>query len=34
VSLGTELPHFAAPSMSGTRAYLGTMQGVVAVAGA
>jgi outer membrane protein assembly factor BamB len=34
LSLGTSLPHFSSMSMVGSRAYLGTMQGVVAVAGA
>jgi outer membrane protein assembly factor BamB len=34
VSLGTPLPHFASLSMTGSHAYLGTMEGVVAVAGA
>ena len=34
VSLGTSLPHFASLSMAGSHAYLGTSQGVVAVAGA
>ena len=34
LSLGTSLPHFASLSMTGSRAYLGTSQGVVAVAGA
>jgi outer membrane protein assembly factor BamB len=34
VSLGTTLPHFASLSMTGSHAYLGTSQGVVAVAGA
>ena len=34
VSLGTPLPHFASLSMTGSHAYLGTNQGVVAVAGA
>ena len=34
LSLGTPLPHFASLSMTGSRAYLGTSQGVVAVAGA
>jgi len=34
VSLGTSLPHFASLSMTGSRAYLGTLDGVVAVAGA
>ncbi|MBV9095935.1 MAG: PQQ-binding-like beta-propeller repeat protein [Streptosporangiaceae bacterium] len=34
LSLGTTLPHFASMSMSGSDAYLGTMQGVIAVAGA
>ena len=34
LSLGTSLPHFASLSMTGSHAYLGTNQGVVAVAGA
>jgi len=34
VSLGTPLPHFASLSMTGSHAYLGTNEGVVAVAGA
>jgi outer membrane protein assembly factor BamB len=34
VSLGSPLPHFASLSMTGSHAYLGTNQGVVAVAGA
>jgi outer membrane protein assembly factor BamB len=34
VSLGSELPHFASLSIAGGRAYLGTTQGVTAVAGA
>ena len=34
VSLGTPLPHFASLSMAGSHAYVGTNQGVVAVAGA
>jgi polyvinyl alcohol dehydrogenase (cytochrome) len=34
LGLGTALPHFASLSMAGSRAYLGTLQGVVAVAGA
>jgi len=34
LGLGTSLPHFASMSMSGTRAYIGTNQGVVAIAGA
>ena len=34
LSLGTPLPHFASLSMTGSRAYLGTSQGVVAVDGA
>ena len=34
LSLGTTLPHFSSMSMVGNRAYLGTMEGVVAVAGA
>ncbi len=33
VSLGTTLPHFASLSMTGSHAYLGTMQGIVAVVG-
>lgn len=33
VSVG-ELPHFASPTLSGSDAYLGTLHGVVAVAGA
>ena len=33
LSLGTALPHFASMSMAGSHAYLGTSQGVVAVAG-
>ncbi|HLI42700.1 MAG TPA: PQQ-binding-like beta-propeller repeat protein [Streptosporangiaceae bacterium] len=32
--LGTTLPHFASLSMAGHQAYLGTSQGVIAVAGA
>jgi outer membrane protein assembly factor BamB len=34
ISLGGPLPHFASPSLSGHLALLGTMTGVVAVAGA
>jgi polyvinyl alcohol dehydrogenase (cytochrome) len=34
VSLGTSLPHFASPSMTGNYAFVGTTEGVVAVAGA
>jgi polyvinyl alcohol dehydrogenase (cytochrome) len=34
VSLGTSMPHFASMSMTGGHAYLGTNQGVTAVAGA
>jgi polyvinyl alcohol dehydrogenase (cytochrome) len=34
LNLGTTLPHFASMSMAGSHAYLGTSQGVVAVAGA
>ena len=34
LGLGTQLPHFASLSMTGSHAYLGTIQGVVAVAGA
>jgi outer membrane protein assembly factor BamB len=34
LSLGTSLPHFASLSMTGNHAYLGTSQGIVAVAGA
>jgi polyvinyl alcohol dehydrogenase (cytochrome) len=34
LSLGVTLPHFSSMSMAGSRAYLGTMQGVIAVAGA
>jgi PQQ-like domain len=33
LSLGTSLPHFSSMSMVGSHAFLGTMQGVVAVAG-
>lgn len=33
LSLGTGLPHFASMSMSGTRAYIGTSNGVVSVSG-
>ena len=32
--LGTSLPHFASMSMTGSHAFLGTMQGVLAVTGA
>ncbi len=34
LSLGTDLPHFASLSMAGSRAYVGTTQGVIAVSGA
>ncbi len=34
VGLGTSLPHFASPSMTGSQAFLGTTEGVIAVAGA
>lgn len=34
LSLGTSLPHFASLSMTGSHAFLGTDQGVTAVAGA
>ena len=34
VSLGASLPHFASPSMTGNYAFVGTTEGVVAVAGA
>jgi outer membrane protein assembly factor BamB len=34
ISLGSALPHFASPSLSGTLALVGTMSGVVAVSGA
>ena len=33
LSLGATLPHFSSMSMAGSRAYLGTMEGVVAVGG-
>jgi outer membrane protein assembly factor BamB len=33
LSLGTPLPHFSSMSMAGSRAYLGTMDGVVSVNG-
>jgi len=33
LSLGTPLPHFSSMSMTGSRAYLGTMDGVVSVSG-
>ena len=33
LSLGTTLPHFASMSMAGSRAYLGTTQGVLSVGG-
>jgi outer membrane protein assembly factor BamB len=33
LSLGTSLPHFSSMSMTGRRAYLGTMDGVVSVSG-
>jgi outer membrane protein assembly factor BamB len=34
IGLGSALPHFASPSLSGTLALIGTMHGVVAVSGA
>ncbi len=34
LSLGTTLPHFASPSITGNHAFIGTSDGVVAVAGA
>ena len=34
IGLGSALPHFASPSLSGSLVLLGTMSGVVAVAGA
>ncbi len=34
IGLGAELPHFASPSLSGSLVLVGTMSGVVAVAGA
>jgi outer membrane protein assembly factor BamB len=34
IRLGSALPHFASPSLSGTLALVGTMHGVVAVRGA
>jgi hypothetical protein len=34
LNLGTSLPHFASLSMTGSHAYVGTSQGVIAVAGA
>lgn len=34
IKLGAQLPHFASPSLSGRLALVGTMRGVVAVAGA
>jgi streptogramin lyase len=33
LGLGTTLPHFSSMSMTGNHAFLGTMQGVVAVGG-
>jgi len=33
LSLGTDLPHFSSMSMTGSHAYLGTMEGVIAVGG-
>jgi outer membrane protein assembly factor BamB len=33
ISVGTA-PHFASPTLSGTHAYVGTLTGVVAIAGA
>jgi hypothetical protein len=34
IGLGSALPHFASPSLSGPLALIGTMHGVVAVSGA
>jgi len=34
IRLGSALPHFASPSLSGPLALIGTMNGVVAVHGA
>jgi outer membrane protein assembly factor BamB len=34
ISLGSPLPHFASPSLSGPLVLIGTMSGVVAVSGA
>jgi streptogramin lyase len=34
IALGSPLPHFASPSLSGPFALIGTMSGVTAVAGA
>jgi hypothetical protein len=34
IGLGTGLPHFASPSLSGSLVLVGTMAGVIAVAGA
>lgn len=34
ISLGSPLPHFASPSLSGKFAFLGTMNGVTAISGA
>jgi polyvinyl alcohol dehydrogenase (cytochrome) len=34
IRLGSALPHFASPSLSGSFALVGTMHGVVAVRGA
>ena len=33
LSLGTTLPHFSSMSMTGSHAFLGTMEGVIAVGG-
>ncbi len=33
LSLGTTLPHFSSMSMTGSHAFLGTLEGVVAVGG-
>ena len=33
LSLGTTLPHFSSMSMTGRHAFLGTLEGVVAVGG-
>jgi streptogramin lyase len=34
IRLGSALPHFASPSLSGSLALIGTLRGVVAVRGA
>ena len=34
IAVGSPLPHFASPSLSGPLALIGTMSGVTAVAGA